>query len=171
MLAVSTLVAIGMMLFVSRRITGPLRVIQAGMHRLASGDMSASVSFAGRTDEIGALANTMQFFKNNMIEAERLRNEQKAAESRANAERTLRDEAARAERTAQQKRSEEDRKRAMCKLADEFEVAIGKIIEIVSSASTELEAAAGTLTKTAEVTQSLSGTVAAASEQASANVQ
>ena len=37
--------------------------------------------------------------------------------------------------------------------------------------STELEAAAGTLTKTAETTQQLSGMVATASEEASANVQ
>ena len=43
----------------------------------------------------------------------------------------------------------------------------GEIVGSVSSASTELEAAAATLTKTAEVTQELSGAVAAASEQAS----
>ena len=54
---------------------------------------------------------------------------------------------------------------------DEFEAAVGEIVGSVSSASTELEAAAATLTKTAEVTQELSGAVAAASEQASSNVQ
>jgi methyl-accepting chemotaxis protein len=48
---------------------------------------------------------------------------------------------------------------------------VGGIIDKVSSASTRLEAAAGALAGTAQTTQQLSGTVAAASEQASANVQ
>jgi len=59
----------------------------------------------------------------------------------------------------------------MHKLANQFETAVGDIISTVSSASTELEASASTLTQTAEITQRMSGNVAAASEQASANVQ
>ena len=35
----------------------------------------------------------------------------------------------------------------MIKLADDFEGAVGEIIETVSSASTQLEASAGTLTR------------------------
>jgi methyl-accepting chemotaxis protein len=57
------------------------------------------------------------------------------------------------------------------KLADSFNATIGAIVEAVSAASTELEASAGTLTKTAETTQHLSSGVAAASEEASTNVQ
>ena len=53
-------------------------------------------------------------------------------------------------------------------MADGFDSAIGKIIQTVSSASSELKSSAGRLTKTAEVTQTLSATVAAASEQSSA---
>jgi hypothetical protein len=59
----------------------------------------------------------------------------------------------------------------MLKLADEFQLAVGGIVETVSAASAELEISAGMLTKTAATTQQLSGTVAAASEQASSNVQ
>ena len=59
----------------------------------------------------------------------------------------------------------------MIKLADDFEGAVGKIVETVSSASTELEASAGTLTATAERAQELTTMVAAASEEASTNVQ
>ena len=47
----------------------------------------------------------------------------------------------------------------------------GAIIETVSSASTELEASAGTLTSTATRSQELTTMVAAASEEASTNVQ
>ena len=45
-------------------------------------------------------------------------------------------------------RAAAERKAAMHKLADDFQAAVGTIIDAVSSASTELEAAAGTLTRT-----------------------
>ena len=63
------------------------------------------------------------------------------------------------------------RKADMVKLADDFEGAVGQIVETVSSASTQLEASAGTLTSTAERAQQLTGVVATASEEASTNVQ
>ncbi len=68
-------------------------------------------------------------------------------------------------------RTAEQRKADMIKLADDFEGAVGEIIEIVSSASTELEASASTLTATADRAQELTTVVAAASEEASTNVQ
>ncbi|QWG22356.1 MCP four helix bundle domain-containing protein [Bradyrhizobium sediminis] len=63
------------------------------------------------------------------------------------------------------------RKTDMSRLADDFEGAVGAIIETVSSAATELEASAGTLTSSAERSQELTTAVAAASEEASTNVQ
>jgi methyl-accepting chemotaxis protein len=60
---------------------------------------------------------------------------------------------------------------AMRRLADDFNSAVGEIINTVSSASTELEASASGLTRTAEMTERLSATVASASDEASANVQ
>ena len=89
------------------------------MGKLAAGDTSVIVA-ARTTDEIGQMAGAVQVFKDNMIEADRLRAEQAEAE----------------------KRAAEQRKADMYKLADQFETAVGEIIETVSSASTELEAAA-----------------------------
>jgi methyl-accepting chemotaxis protein len=148
-LALSAAFAVGLMMAISRRITGPLHVIRDAMRRLAGGDLSVAVAFAGRKDEIGELGGVMQTFKDSMGEAERLRAEQKEAETR----------------------SMTQRKADMQKLADEFQAAVGNIVDTVSTASTQLEAAAGTLTKTAETTQQLSGVVASASEEASANVE
>jgi methyl-accepting chemotaxis protein len=119
------------------------------MGKLATGDTSVIVAGVERTDEIGQMAGAVQVFKDNMIETDRLRSEQ--AETA--------------------KRAADQRKADMYKLADQFENAVGEIIETVSSSSTELEAAANTLTRTAEHTQELSTVVAAASEEASANVQ
>jgi methyl-accepting chemotaxis protein len=149
LLMIALITAIGLMVVVSRRVTSPLQAIQHAMLRLAGGDLTAEVSFPGRKDEIGALAGAMQAFKGSMAEADRLRDEQKAAEARSVAQ----------------------RKDEMRKLADEFQAAVGNIVGAVSGASGELESAARTLTKTAESTQQLSGMVTASSEDASANVQ
>jgi aerotaxis receptor len=70
-----------------------------------------------------------------------------------------------------EKRAALQRKADMIKLADDFEGAVGEIIETVSSASTELEASAGSLTATAVRSQELATAVATASEEASTNVQ
>ncbi|MGL9622637.1 methyl-accepting chemotaxis protein [Bradyrhizobium sp. U531] len=72
---------------------------------------------------------------------------------------------------ATEKRAATQRKVEMHKLAGNFEGAVGEIIETVSSASTELEASANTLTSTAERGEKLATMVAAASEEASTNVQ
>jgi methyl-accepting chemotaxis protein len=149
LLVFAVLFAAGMMTLVSRRVTRPLSTIQDAMHKLAGGDMSADVSFGERRDEIGALGNATQAFKSSMVEANRLRSEQQESEGRAAAQ----------------------RKQEMRKLADEFQAAVGGIVGAVSGASGELEAAARTLTKTADITQQLAGMVTAASDEASANVQ
>ncbi len=149
MLALGLLIAIGAMAFSFFGIARPIGRITGAMGVLAGGDTTTEIPFAARRDEIGRIAAAVQVFKDNMIRAREL--EAEAAETAA--------------RTAAQRKAD------MHKLADDFEAAVGEIVDTVSSASTELEAAAGTLTKTAEITQELSGSVAAASEQASANVQ
>ena len=138
-----------MMLVVTYRVTRPLAMIQSVMLRLAGGDMTAEVSFAGRKDEIGALAQATDAFRHSLTEAGRLRGEQEDAQHRAAAQ----------------------RKTEMQQLANEFERAVGGIVETVSSTARQLETAAGQLTQTADTTQQLTGVVASASEQASANVQ
>jgi len=148
-LVIGLLIAAAAMAFSLFGIARPIGRITGAMGVLAAGDTKAEIPFAARKDEIGKMAVAVQVFKDNMIRTRELEAEQKEAEVRAAAQ----------------------RKSDMHKLADEFQAAVGSIVDTVSSASTELEAAAGTLTKTAEVTQELSGSVAAASEQASANVQ
>ncbi|WP_247529716.1 methyl-accepting chemotaxis protein [Bradyrhizobium sp. 199] len=131
------------------RILKPLSAISVAMGGLANGDFTTDVPGTGRGDEVGEMARTVEVFKLNGIEVERMRGEQAAAEARA----------------AEQRKSE------MHKLADGFEAAIGEIVDTVSSAATELEASASTLTSTAERGQELTTLVAAASEEASTNVQ
>jgi methyl-accepting chemotaxis protein len=130
-------------------IVKPIQLLKGVMEALARNDLRAEIPGTERRDELGDMARTVEVFKKNGLEVERMRGEQQAME----------------------KRSAEQRKADMYKLADDFEGAVGEIIETVSSASTELEASAGTLTKTAERAQEVTTTVAAASEEASTNVQ
>jgi methyl-accepting chemotaxis protein len=126
----------------------PLRNITAAMARVAGGDAATVVPSIGQKDEVGQLAGALETFKLNLIESKRL---------------AVLEETERA--------SKDRRANALDVLIKGFESAIGKIVQTVSSASTQLESAAGTLSKTAATTQQLSGVVASASEEASANVQ
>jgi methyl-accepting chemotaxis protein len=135
--------------WLARGLVRPVRALTGAMTRLAGGDTAAEVPATGRTDEVGEMARSVGFFKVSMIEAERLRQEQEQRKAGAAAE----------------------QRGALIRMADDFNASVGEIIETVSCASTELEASAGTLTKTAERAQEITTTVAAASEEASTNVQ
>jgi methyl-accepting chemotaxis protein len=118
------------------------------MQALGSGDLSAVVPHQGEKNEIGKMADTLQVFKQALID-------KKTA-----------DEAAAVDAEAKIERG-----RRVDNITREFESMIGEIVETVSSASTELEASAGTLSATADRSQELTTMVAAASEEASTNVQ
>jgi methyl-accepting chemotaxis protein len=161
----------GFGILIGRAVSRPLTAMTRAMERLSGGDNTVEIPSRDRADEIGAMANAVDVFKQNAIERIRLEAEQKNAELRAAAEKKAREERDAAEKQAAAEREEATRKATMRTVAKEFEDAVGGIIESVSSASTQLEAAAGRLTQTADTTQRLSTTVASASEQASANVQ
>ncbi|MET4262231.1 methyl-accepting chemotaxis protein [Bradyrhizobium sp. S3.12.5] len=131
-------------------IARPMRALTVAMEKLADGDFSVVLPGLGRKDEVGEVAGAVEKFK--------IVSEQKA---RAEVEAKMR----------QDQIATEQRKLEMRRLADSFEGAVGEIVGTVSSASTELEASATTLTSTAERTQQLTTVVAAASEEASTNVQ
>jgi methyl-accepting chemotaxis protein len=136
-------------IFVARSVTGPLQRMTVAMNDLASGNLAVEVPGVGRGDEVGEMAKAVEIFKSNAIARQKLEAEQREAETRATS----------------------GRKADMNKMADNFETAVGQIVEAVSSASSQLELSAGTLTATAERAQELATTVAAASEEASTNVQ
>jgi len=146
---VIVLVGIALSLFLTRSITVPLGRVTATLKALAAGDRSLRVPDTGRRDEIGEMAKAAEIFKDSLIETDRLRDQQSIVDQNA----------------ARQRKIE------MVKLADDFEGAVGKIIQTVSSAATEMEASANSMSTTAERTRQLSSAVAASAEEASANVQ
>lgn len=145
----AVLLGIVFALVIGNAISRPIMAMVKTMAQLSGGDTTVAIPGAGRIDEIGEMAKAVEVFRDGMIEAARLREQQRD------------NEAAAAQRRAGDMR----------KLADEFENAVGEIIETVSSASSQLEASATSMTQTARRSQAVTASVAAASEQASANVQ
>ena len=135
--------------FLSRQITNPLARMTAALKGLAAGDRSLQVPETSRRDEIGEMAKAAQVFKNNIIETERLRTE----------------------REVQKQEADQERRQVMLDLAAKFETNVGGIVVGVTSAATELQSTAQAMTMTIEETTRQSATVAAASAQATENVQ
>jgi methyl-accepting chemotaxis protein len=149
LIAVLLLSSIGIAWLVARSVIKPLSRLKLRMEALSKGELSLPVADAGRSDEIGEMARTVEVFKEAMVETNRLRAEQVETEQR----------------------QVQDRKADMHRMADNFEGAVGQIIATVSSASGELEQSAGMLTSTATRSEELATKVAGASEEASSNVQ
>jgi methyl-accepting chemotaxis protein len=138
----------GVTIMLRRRVVTPLAKLADVIGVLAAGRHEVEIPATGRNDEIGQVAGSLLHFKDSLLA-------KKAA-----------DEAAAAEADAKLKRSQR-----MDQIAREFEALIGDVVNTVSTASSELEASAGTLTSTADQSEKVTATVAAASEQASTNVQ
>jgi methyl-accepting chemotaxis protein len=138
----------GVTVMLRRRVITPLATLTDVVGDLAAGRHDVTIPASDRADEIGTMAGSLQVFKEALIA-------KKAA-----------DDAAAVEADAKIQRGQR-----VDKITSDFEAMIGEIVDIVSRASSELEAFAGTLTATAERSEELTTMVAAASEEASTNVQ
>ncbi len=137
----------GALLVVKRSISRPLSEIVTALTALKEGDLNVEVQVRS-DDEAGAVARSLDVFKEAMIKA-------KAAE----------------EMQEEQKRQAAiEQKRVMNEMADNFHASVGGVIETVSSAATELNASAQSMTSISEETSHRANGVAAASEEASTNV-
>jgi len=152
-LIIIVLVTIGIVSVVgflfANTITKPIGAMTAVMGRLANKDWTTEVPNQNRSDEIGSMAQAVQIFKTNGLEVERLEQEQKEHEARAI----------------------EEKRQQMLDMADSFDASVGGVVQSVSSASTEMQSSAQTLSATAEETAQQSQVVATASTDATQNVQ
>jgi methyl-accepting chemotaxis protein len=134
--------------YLVRDITHGIDSVTKPMQALADGDLATIVPHQGEQTEIGRIADKVQVFKDVLVA-------KKAS-----------DEAAAAD--AEQK---VNRSRKIDQVTRNFEAMIGEMVQALSSASTELEASASTLTQASDITQRLSGSAASASQEVSDNVQ
>ena len=147
-ISAAVVVGIGISAYMVRDVTRGIASIVQPMQALGTGDLTAQVPHRGEKTEIGAMADTLQVFKEALI-AKQAADEAAALDAEAKIERGRRVNA----------------------ITRDFESMIGEIVQTVSSASTQLEASAGTLSATADRSQEMATAVASASEEASTNVQ
>lgn len=146
--AIAMLIVIGMAgLAIDRSTTRPLRMITEALNKLAQGDTSVTTDETDRRDEIGALARSLDVFRSNREQAEKLEREQKD---------THKTQIARAEKVE--------------KLIKSFETEVEGNLSTVHSALEQLRATATGMASQSDATTGRAANVAAATEQAAANV-
>jgi methyl-accepting chemotaxis protein len=149
MVVVSLLVIGGLFFLLGRSILNPVNAMTVAMRRIAQGDTSASVPALDRGDEVGGMAQSVKVFRDNMIEAERLRGEQDVLKTQADSERKL----------------------LLARTADEFERGVRASLDSLAGAASEMQTTSRSMSSTAIEASQQATSVAAVAEQASANVQ
>jgi len=129
-------------------VSRPILRMTGSMGKLAQHDLGTEIDGVGRKDEIGRMAEAVRVFKDNMIEGDRLAAEQQKAQAQ-----------------------KEQRQKAIEEYIASFDRSVQDALGTLASASTEMRATAEGMSATAEETSRQATAVAAASEQASANVQ
>lgn len=140
--------AFGSMIFARRQIGLSIRHTTTAMSKLSSGDLSVEIPGAERRDEIGAMAETLQIFKETL-----------AAKRQA-------DESARVE--ANDKLARAQRVDAITK---DFNSTMADLIGTLTSSASSLEDAADKLATTARLADETSGSMVSVSRDMSTNVQ
>ncbi|MFH1806334.1 MAG: methyl-accepting chemotaxis protein [Pseudomonadota bacterium] len=139
------LVAIALIVLAARGIARPIRTCADFANGIARNDLEQTLSVE-QADEVGVLAEALrkmlQDLKQNI-----------------------------AQRAEDQAKAEKERRQALHEMADRFESSVGGLVSGVTTAATELQSTAESMSSTADETSEQSAVVAAASEQTSKNVQ
>ena len=133
---------------IGRSISKPLGQLGARMQELAEGKLDGEIPGIGRGDEVGAMAATVQIFKDNAVRIRGL--EQAEAETQA--------------------RAAAERRAAMENIASDFERSVTGIVRSVSTAAAGMQTTAQSMTSTASDASARAATVGAASQRSSDNV-
>ncbi|MCP4394056.1 MAG: methyl-accepting chemotaxis protein [Alphaproteobacteria bacterium] len=128
-------------------LSNPINSMTAVMRKLAAKDKNIDIPHKDRKDEIGEMAAAVQVFKENMIKADELAEEQ-----------------------AEEQQARLKRSAFIEQLTQGFNNDVSGSLQTISSAATEMRATAENMSSTAEQTSGNSAAVAAASDEANANV-
>jgi methyl-accepting chemotaxis protein len=147
--AIVTLLVALLAFVISRGIVRPVTSLTGTMGRIAAGDLDAAIDGAARKDELGAMARSVEVFKENAMEARRLRAEQARAAEEA----------------------ERQKKQALMDMAETVERETANALASISKSTVQVDDAAESMSKLAQDVTVDSQAVAAASEEALVNVQ
>jgi methyl-accepting chemotaxis protein len=134
---------------IARSITKPVNAITVRMGRLSQGDLAIDTPYTERGDEVGALARSLQVFKDNALKMEAMRKEQEAAERKAT----------------------EDRRAALLSMADELDRAVAGVVGVLADAAGNMKSAATGMNNLTEQSSRQAASIAEGSHEASESVQ
>jgi methyl-accepting chemotaxis protein len=134
---------------IARDILGALDRQKIRMQRIAGGSLDEAVEETERGDEIGRMAETLEMLRHTAMTARTLEAKQIAAKQQG----------------------ENEKREALIALADRFDASVGRLVGMMASGSTELEATAQSMTGTAERTNQRATIVSSAAAEASTRVQ
>jgi methyl-accepting chemotaxis protein len=135
--------------FINRDISGSLGKLKAAMEKLAHGELSTDIPGIDRRDEVGAMASTVQVFKEHMAKEEQL----------ASA------------RTQDQLRSAAEKQAALTSMADKIESETTIALQEVGARTSAMTATAEEMSASAVRTGNSAQSAATASAQALSNAQ
>jgi methyl-accepting chemotaxis protein len=133
---------------IARGIARPIQQITAVMRELANGRIDVVIPSVGRRNEIGAMAEAVQVFRDNKIQADRLASENEA-----------------------ERRTKEQRTKSLEALNRDFESTAAALTSTLASAAVGLKQSAEAMSTTTEQAGKRSAAVKAAAQQASANIE
>jgi methyl-accepting chemotaxis protein len=152
MLALGGLTLVGSALFVwlyvGRNILRRIGRLQRSMQLLSDGDLETEIYRSSQHDEIAAMANSLQIFRESMIEARSLGADQDK------------------DRTAKAERATRMEARIV-----EFETTVRSALDGLQSSANSMQATAQSMAATADQSSALVSAVASAAEETSVNVQ
>jgi methyl-accepting chemotaxis protein len=146
--AISVVLAIGFGWLLVAGISRPVISLTSVMTTLAGGNNNVDVPMSDRKDEIGDMARAVNVFKQNAVARAQMETEQ------------------RREQDLKEKRSS-----TVAELTRIFEDKVASLSNRLSSAATEMEAAANSMLQTANHTNARAVDVSTASDQATSNVE
>jgi methyl-accepting chemotaxis protein len=149
LLGLGILAAAVISFLMGRSLSKPIIGMTGAMTTLAGGRTDVEIPAVGRKDELGRMAAAVQVFKENAIEKARLEAQTEADKAKA----------------------ETEKKAAMRQLADGFQASVEGVVQSVSAASQQMLAVARSMSESARRASERSTTVAAASEEATVNVE
>ena len=152
MLGLGVLTLVGSVLFVwlyvGRNILRRIRSLQRSMQLLSDGDLESEIYQSHQRDEIAAMANSLQIFRESMIEARSLTADQDQ------------------DRIAKTERASRMESRIV-----EFETTVRTALDSLQSAAGSMQTTAQSMSATADQSSALVNAVASAAEETSVNVQ
>jgi methyl-accepting chemotaxis protein len=152
MLALGVLTLVGSILFVwlyvGRNILRRIGRLQRSMQLLSDGDLESEIYHSHQHDEIASMANSLQIFRESMIEARALSADQDK------------------DRTAKAERANRMETRIV-----EFEATVRTALESLQTAAGSMQTTAQSMSATADQSSALVSAVASAAEETSVNVQ